>query len=278
MELKNVLITGANGMVGSYVHFGHKTDIDTLDVRSIDSVKAGFEKYKPSVVLHLAAETDVDLCAKNPVHADEVNALGTKNVAMMCEAFNARLVYVSTASVFDGKRTTPYTVKDEPHPSNTYAASKYAGECFVRAILPASLIVRAGWMFGGGPGKDKKFVGKIMPQLAQDEIKAVTDKRGSLTFAKDLIDAICGMIRSGKTGTAHLVQAGVPTRYEIACEIVRMTQANPRVIPVDSSYFNLAAARPSLEALDAGSDALRDWRDALKEYIQTEWKDYLDKS
>jgi dTDP-4-dehydrorhamnose reductase len=102
----------------------------------------------------------------------------------------AKLVYVATAGVFDGSKKEPYTEEDEPNPQNVYGRSKYLGEVMVRDLAPDYLIASGCWMFGGGPGVDKKFVSKIIKQLDQGEIKVVNDKIGSLTYGKDLASAI----------------------------------------------------------------------------------------
>lgn len=269
--LSKTLITGANGMVGSYVNFGVPTGRDELDITDLKSVYAAFEKYKPEVVIHLAAETDVDKCERDPDHAYRVNSIGTYNVALAAKRHDALMVYVSTAAVFDGFKKGPYEVTDKENPQHYYGQSKYLGELIVRGMSTKHLIVRAGWIFGGGPSHDKKFVGKIMKLMENQEIKAVNDKLGSPTYAKDLIASIRTLITSGEHGTYHLANLGTCSRYEIAVHMKNILKKDCIVTPVPSSFFSLDAERGASEGLHSDERLMRPWREALTEYLETEW-------
>jgi len=274
-NLENTLILGAKGMVGSYFDFGLKTDIEELDVTDLEKVMDVASRRKPKIIVHLAAETDVDRCEREPDHAYRVNTIGTYNVALACRRVRAKLVYVSTAGVFDGSKKEPYTEEDEPNPQNVYGRTKYLGEVMVRDLAPDYLIARSCWMFGGGPGVDKKFVGKIIKQLAQSEIKVVNDKIGSLTYGKDLASAIKQLLILDRAGLFHLTNRGFCSRYEVAEQIVKILGANVKIIPVDSTEFTLAATRSASEAMASKLDIMRDWREALREYLLEEWKPCL---
>jgi dTDP-4-dehydrorhamnose reductase len=272
ISFDKVLVTGASGMVGSYVDFGIKTDHRSLDITDLGEVLRVCELHKPKVILHLAAETDVDRCERDPEHAYAINSIGTYNMAVAAKNFGAKLVYISTAGVFDGEKKGPYEEGDEPNPQNYYGRSKYIGEMVVRSMLKDYIIARAGWMFGGGPGKDQKFVAKIIKQLDQPEIKAVNDKIGSPTYAKDLISGIKKLLVADKKGTYHLSDKGVCSRYDVAVEIVKTLKPSVKVVPVDSSNFKLDAARVYSEAMVSKEDLTRPWREALGEYLRTEWQ------
>ena len=268
---QKVLITGANGMVGSYIDFGIKTDIDTLDITREENVKEIFDAHQPKIVIHMAAETDVDKCEKEPGHAYKINTLGTYNIANYARKFNAKMVYISTSAVFDGKNDKLYYEEDLPNPHSIYARTKYLGEIIVKDIVPEYLIIRAGWMFGGGPQKDKKFIAKIIKQLNLPEIKVVNDKMGALTFAKDLVMGIQILLKENKVGVCHLVNRGICSRYDIALEIAQILKSSAKIIPVSSDYFNLAVPRGN-ETMGSKIGIMRPWQKALKEYLLTEWK------
>ncbi|MBU1255832.1 SDR family oxidoreductase [Patescibacteria group bacterium] len=274
-DFSKVLVTGSSGMVGSYVDFGIKTDHRSLDVTDLSEVLRVSEFYKPKVIFHLAAETDVDRCERDPEHAYLVNSIGTYNMAVAARNLGAKLVYISTAGVFDGTKKEPYTEEDEPNPQNYYGRSKYLGELIVKSVLKDYIIARAGWMFGGGPEKDQKFVAKIINQLDKPEIRAVNDKIGSPTYAKDLISGIKKLLVAGRTGIFHLSSKGVCSRYDVALSIVKSLRPSVKVLPVDSSYFKLDAARVCSEAMISKEDLSRPWQEALEEYLDTEWKPFL---
>ncbi len=180
-DLSKVLTTGAGGMVGSYIDFGIKTTRRDLDITDLNETVKVIKSHKPEAIIHLAAETDMERCERDPKHAYLINSIGTYNVAIAAKEIGAKLVYVSTIGVFGGDSSGAYCETSEPNPQNYYGRSKYLGELIVKGMLDDYIIARAGWMFGGGPLKDKKFVAKIIKQLKSKEIKAVNDISSSPT-------------------------------------------------------------------------------------------------
>jgi dTDP-4-dehydrorhamnose reductase len=278
-----ILVTGARGMVGSYAKevFGDEklilTDIPEMDVTKPDLVFELISKYRPSVVLHLAAETDVDKCEKEVEHAFRTNAMGTQNVALACQKHQAVMVYISTGGVFNGAKGQVHTEFDNPDPINIYSKAKYGGEKIVRSVLDRHYIFRAGWMIGGGQSRDKKFVGKIIELCkTRKEIEVVNDKFGSPTFARDLMAGIKKIIQTGYFGLYHLANTGACSRYEIALEIVKLLDIDVEVKPVSSEKFPLPAPRAASEAMRnfkldlLGINPMPTWKEALAEYIR-EW-------
>ena len=136
-KFPKTLVTGARGMVGSYMDFGIKTDRDTLDVTNLEAVLAIVKAHKPKVIMHLAALTDLDVAEKNPALAYNINTVGTYNVALAARMIKAKLVYISSTGVFDGTKKGPYNEKDVPNPQNYYGHSKYAGELIILAARPS---------------------------------------------------------------------------------------------------------------------------------------------
>lgn len=265
------LVTGAHGMVGAYVDFGIKTSHKILDITNIDQVRGIVKKYQPMNILHLAAETDVDKCEREQEHAYFVNTIGTYNLLIIAKEMGIRFIYVSTAGVFDGGKETPYTEDDQPNPQNHYSRSKYLGEALVKKMLNQYLIVRPGWMFGGGEERDHKFVGKMIPLMVKKEINVVNDTIGSPTYAKDLIVGIKHLLKQKQTGIFHLANEGVCSRYDMAKVIAQEMRSRIKLIPVDSSKFNLTVKRIKSEAIISQKYNMRPWQDALREYIQKEW-------
>ncbi len=272
INLNEVLITGANGTVGSYVDFGIKTDRKILDITNLEQVLKVVKKYKPKAIVHLAAETDLDKCEKEPTHAYMVNAVGTYHLALAAKAVSAKLVYVSTAGVFDGKKRGKYTEKDAPNPQNIYGTSKHFGELAVTGLLNDYIIARVCWMFGGGTKKDKKFVAKIFTQLGKPEIKAVTDQIGSPTYGKDLIKHIKELLLKDAKGIYNLANAGVASRYDVAKEIVKISGTKTKLVKAKMADFGLVASRTYNEGLKPSLKSIRPWQKALKEYLETEWQ------
>lgn len=282
--MTKLLITGGDGMVGSYaaeVFAEHRilsTDLGTMDIGSPQAVSRTFKEFGPEVVLHLAAATDVDRCEQDPDWAFRSNAVGTENIALACREAGAALVYVSSGAVFKGDKPTPYTEFDLASPSNVYAASKLAGEEIVRRLVERHYIVRAGWVFGGGK-RDKKFVGKLASLIfsGKTELKVVDDKVGTPTYAKDFLRGIKRLLSAGRGGLYHMGNEGAASRYQIALEIARLLgKENLPIKPVSSEHFPLPAPRGASEAISnyklklLGLPPQRPWQEALADYLESE--------
>jgi dTDP-4-dehydrorhamnose reductase len=269
-------------MVGSYFHsLGPEfdeplelTDYDTFDITDLDACRARIAGGRYSSVIHLAAETDVDRCEREPDRAYRLNAIGTQNVALACQAAGSVMLYMSTGEVFGGDAAPgPFSEFDQPRPANIYGASKLAGERCVESLLNRYFIVRASWMMGGCD-RDKKFVSKILAQVkAGREILAVSDRVGTPTYARELVLGIKDVLRSGRFGLYHMANHGACSRYEMACHIVEHLGANVKVVPVGSDRFPSPAPRASSEALQnlclelCGMDHMSSWQDALDAYL-----------
>ena len=293
-----VLVTGCGGMLGEavYEHFKgicklFPTDIDLnepwleyLDVTDYARVKEKIQQIKPDYILHLAALTDMEYCERNPTEGYKVNALGTENVALLCHEFHIPMVYISTAGVFDGKQEK-YTDYDLPNPLSVYGKSKYAGEKFVKEYLSQHFIFRPGWMVGGGPKKDKKFINKMIKQIqdGKKELFVVDDKFGTPTYTYDFAKVIHAALDLNHPGLYHAVCTGSGSRYDVAQQILecKNLQNSITLHKVDSSHFlrDYFAPRPASENLLniklqlKGIHIARDWRVCLKEYLEKyDWK------
>ncbi len=269
--LTHTLITGADGMVGHYIDFGIRTNHRKLDVTDLKEVLAVCRKNMPKVIIHLAAETDVDRCERDVTYAYMINAIGTYNMAVAAKDVGAKLVYVSTSAVFDGEKEGPYLESDVPRPQNYYGHTKYLGELAAQGLLNDVIIARVCWMFGGGPEKDVKFISKVIKQVDQPVIKIVSGKRGSPTYAKDLIASIIKLIVENKKGIFHMSNVGSPTRVDVAREIVKIMNSSAKIEEVSPEFFGLDANRPNNESIASRISYMRPWQDALREYILNEW-------
>ncbi|RMF93043.1 MAG: dTDP-4-dehydrorhamnose reductase [Candidatus Schekmanbacteria bacterium] len=293
---KKALVTGAAGMLGSDLcpcleKNGYdviRTDInlrestiEKLDVRNFDEVKEFIEKENPEIVFHLAAETDVDLCEKDPEHSYRSNYIATENIAMVCREKNLPMIYISTSAIFDGTAPEPYTEYDLPNPSNVYGRSKLEGEKAVIRLVEEHYIIRAGWMVGGWD-IDKKFTRKIIELLKKnDEIKAVNDKVGSPTFTFDLSESIVRIVKNGRPGIYHSANKGQCTRYEYACKLIELMglKEKKRVVPVSSAHFPLPAPRGRSEAMVnmklnvLNMNKMPTWEESLEKYLKIYVKD-----
>jgi dTDP-4-dehydrorhamnose reductase len=301
----HVLITGCGGMLGKSFYekavekYGKEnvmaTDIDLneswltkLDVRDIKEYESIMKSWKPSVVFHLAALTDLEYCEKNTNETWATNALGPENAAILCRKYDTLLIYISTAGIFGGEKDE-YADFDTPNPLSYYAKSKYHGEQFVEKYLSRYFIFRAGWMMGGGIQKDKKFINKIYKQIkaGKKELFVVDDKLGTPTYTVDFASSILKVVDTDYFGLYNQVCEGSCSRFDVAEEFVRLLdlQDTVKVTRVDSDHFKneYFAPRPASEKLVnvkltmRGINYMRDWQVCLAEYSEEYKKDYYGK-
>lgn len=298
---KNIYIAGCGGMLGEafYRIFGDEytlmcTDIDVndpwisyLDFRDFDAYCKDVERFKPDYLFHLGALTDLEYCETHPDEAYATNTMAVENAVFIANKLDIPLLYISTAGIFDGNKHS-YDDWDTPQPLGHYARSKYAGEIFVRQHCARHLVCRAGWMMGGGPRKDKKFIQKIMLQLKQGrrELFIVNDKLGTPTYTHDFAFNVKAILKSEFWGVYNVVCEGVTDRLEVARELVKILKLERKVTitPVGSDFWKekYFAPRPPSERLInkklslRGLSRMRDWRLCLQEYIEQCYQGYLE--
>jgi dTDP-4-dehydrorhamnose reductase len=297
---QKIYIAGCGGMLGEafYGVFGQDydlkcTDIDVndnwlshLDFRDLDSYKKDVESFQPDYLFHLGAYTDLEYCELHPDDTYLTNTIAVENAVYIANNMNIPLLYISTAGIFDGAKDI-YDDWDKPNPLGNYARSKYAGEVFVVQNVVNHLVCRAGWMMGGGPNKDKKFIQKIMSQLKQGnkELFIVDDKLGTPTYTHDFAKNVKLLLENEYWGLYNMVCGGITGRYEVANELISILdlQSSILVTPVTSDYWKKEyfADRPASERLIdkklnlRNVNIMRDWKVCLKEYIDNYYQDYL---
>jgi dTDP-4-dehydrorhamnose reductase len=294
-----ILVTGAAGMLGfalcpTLSEQGHQvlaTDIRLvspqirkLDVRDLKQVRDFCAEHSPDAVMHLAAETSLELCERDIEHAYLTNTVGTRNLVWACRDADIPMVYISSVGVFDGTKESPYDESDVPNPVNVYGRTKWAGEVIVESALKKYFIVRAGWMIGGGE-REKKFVALIIQQIRKGarRLQVVTDKIGTPTYNLDFARGLAWLVASKHYGTYNLSSGAVVSRYQVAqkiLEVLGRSDIELAGITSDSRYIrdNFPTLRPrseamrSIRAAQIGLDCMRPWDIALREYLNAAYK------
>ena len=275
-----VLVTGVTGQLGhdvalelsrrgvEYRGVGSK-DMDLTDEASVQQVVSS---YRPDAIIHCAAYTAVDKAEEEHELCRKVNVDGTLALAQAAEEIGAKMVYISTDYVFDGRGNLPFAVDDEKVPCNMYGVSKLFGEQAVFMVMKKYFIVRISWVFGKN---GNNFV-KTMLRLGKDreEISVVSDQWGSPTYTKDLAPLLCDMIETEKYGIYHATNEGVTNWAAFAMEIFKDAGLPCKVRPIASEDYPTKATRPknsrlSKKSLDeAGFSRLPTWQDALGRYLK----------
>ena len=295
-----VYVAGCGGMLGEAVHkiFSARHEVECSDIdlnapwlkpcdfRDFARYETAVTAFKPDVLIHLGAHTDLEYCEREPDDAYRTNTLAVEHACTIANALGIPLVFISTAGIFDGEKSL-YDDWDQPNPLGHYARSKFAGEKFVAANCRQHLVCRAGWMMGAGPTKDKKFIQKLMQQLkaGKTELHIVDDKLGTPTYTRDFARNVDLLLQKGFWGIYNMVCSGVTSRLEVAEYLVGALglAGQVKITPVPSDYFaaEYFAARPPSERLLTkkldlrGLNIMRDWRICLDEYLAEYYEGYL---
>ena len=281
-----VMLTGGKGMLGRTLYKVLSdfevipTDLPEADITDAAGFDALLAQVNPDAVIHCAAMTAVDLCESQTELAYKLNAFGTANVAAACYRHNVRLIAISTDYVFEGDSDRPYHEFDRATGGRTvYGQSKFAGEEAVRRHCPDHVIARISWLYGaGGPS----FV-HTMLKLAdgtRPALKVVADQIGNPTSTV----AVARMLREillhrELVGSFHLTCEGEASWAEFAQEIFRLAGKDQQVIPCTTDEYPRPAPRPKNSRLEkmmlrsAGLPMMPDWREALREFMQSEFAD-----
>jgi dTDP-4-dehydrorhamnose reductase len=279
----SALITGGNGMLAhAFRHLLPQRDVSfvapprgELDVTNSGSVRAVFEKHRPTLVLNCAAHTKVDLCEEQESLANAINGEAVGTLATLCKEYGAKLVHYSTDFVFDGSGTRPYKPTDPVHPLSAYGRSKLLGEQAVQRVNPPGwLVLRTAWVYGPN--------GACFPQTmvnaakAGKQLRVVCDQVGTPTYTRDLAAATLDLVDAGASGLLHLTNAGETNWCDFTRAILEEFGIERPVEGITSADWQKqrprSAHRPAYSVLDTSAyprltgKSMRPWREALRDY------------
>ena len=272
-----VLILGASGLLGQSLmrEWGGDEVVglssSDVDIRDSATVLRVMENTRPEWIVLSAAYADVDGCEGNQELAFAVNRDGAINVAEAAKRTGAKLLFLSSDYVFDGKKTSPYETQDPRNPQSVYGRTKAEAEVRSQELLPECCIVRTSWLFGTG---GKCFPDTILKLAAtRPALDVVNDQRGCPTYTVDLAQAIAELCRSSATGIVHVTNAGNCSWFEFAREIVRAAGLPTEVRPVSTQQMARPAPRPAYSVLSSASlqrwgIGIPSWQEALHRYLK----------
>lgn len=272
-----VTIFGASGLLGKALMHEWSGDAVTglnsrdAEIRDAKRVLGIVRETHPEWIVLAAAYTDVDGCESNPGLAFAVNRDGAVNVATAAREVGARLLFLSSDYVFDGKKTTPYEIGDVRNPQSVYGRTKAEAEIELLKLMAECCIARTSWLFGTG---GKSFPDTILKLAAsRAALDVVNDQRGCPTYAVDLARAIIQLCRKNVSGIVHVTNADDCTWFEFAEEIVRSAGLATTVRPVSSQQMARPAPRPAYSVLSPTrlqrfGIEMPSWRDALSRYLE----------
>ena len=272
-----ILVVGAAGMLGTDLvaacaEAGHDVvgmDLPAIDITDEKSVAAALGEHRPDVVANCAAYTNVDGAEEHEDAAGRINAFGAGVLAAGAAQAGAKVVYISTDYVFDGRQESAYVESDPTGPQTAYGRTKLAGEEATAAANPDHLIARTAWLFGAaGPN----FV-ETMLRLGRERgaLSVVHDQVGSPTWTVHLAAGLLAALERGTTGIAHMTGGGRCSWYEFAVEIFREAGLSVDVTPVTTAEFPRPAPRPAYSVLDTERQPpidLPPWQEGLHSYLR----------
>ena len=260
-----VLVTGSAGFLGTKVMNLLKDDFELIgtdkdgrkgslrmDIIDVNEVNSVIKKAKPDVVLHLASITDVDRCEVEKAFAKKINVDGTRNIIKACKGVNAKIIYVSTDFVFDGKKGD-YKEDDKPNPLSYYAETKLEAESLVRKSGLRYLIIRPEVLYGyNGDGSERSFSNWVYVSLKnKKEIRVVDDHFNTPTLVDDITEAIKILIKKNREGRYHVAGPERLSRYGMALKIADAFGFDKALIgPIKTAELRQKARRPRDSSLN----------------------------
>ena len=290
--MKKVYIAGCGGMLGEAFYKAFKNDyeckftdrdvnsdwLEFLDFREVSAYENDVKSFAPDILIHLGAYTSLEYCDTNEMDALNNNLTSLETAVHLSNDLDIPLLFISTAGIFDGEKDE-YDDWEAPGPLGVYARTKVLAEDYISKNANKYFVMRAGWMMGGGPEKDKKFVGKIIKQLKEGnkELFIVNDKDGTPTYTHDFAAVAKELLKTNRYGVYNCVCEGLTSRLEVATEIVKLLGLGSEITitEVSSDYFSQEyfSQRPPSERLRnkkleiIGLNTMRDWRLALNDYL-----------
>lgn len=281
-----ILVTGKGGILGSTVfeYFLKKgVEIEAFN-------RHGFFDRSPAehfqlfdgfdIIIHAAANTDVESCEVDPIKCYKDNTLFTERLAIAASKANCKFVYISSTGIYGiGNVSEPYTEFDPVEPTTHHHNSKWLGECVVNRYCTSALVLRTGWLFGGPPESKKNFVARRIDEAVRSKTRCISSnitQIGVPTFAFDVASKLYELLISDETGTFNIVNTNIASRFEYVSKIIELAELDIIVKPVSADGFarkanvsNNESAR-ALKLLMLGYSELPCWSDSLERYIKND--------
>lgn len=275
-----IFLTGADGALGTEMQNLLRrekiaflpVDIKQFDITDFRKTVEAVTNYRPDVILHFAALSDVDACESDFERAFRINALSCLGLVTAARRISARILYTSTNFVFDGRRESGYFETDPPNPLSVYGQTKLAGENMIRDLGHSYYIVRTAWLFGKNC---KTFISRFLQAREKPaSIDVVCDQIGSFTYLPDLCEAIFALIRTENYGVFHLTNRDGGSWLDFSLAAKDLMKFKTELRAVKTEELNLPAARPAFCVLRSRhyefffEKSMRPWKSALADFVK----------
>lgn len=261
--MKNVLVTGANGQLGSEIYKIKNTiskinfifkDVNNLDITDFNGIKSFFKENKIDFIINCAAYTAVDKAEKEHKTARLINVYGVSNLAEMSEKYNIPIIHISTDYVYSGETNRPMNEEFPENPQSIYGKTKFDGDEILIATTKNFVILRISWLYSSFGSNFVKTM--IKHGKEKDSLNVVYDQIGSPTYAGDLAEVIVHILQyfldNEKIipGIFHYSNEGTCSWYDFAKEIMNLYQLDCKIEPILTKEYPTPAFRPPYSVLD----------------------------
>jgi len=233
-----------------------------LDISNMNKVEENLKKVKPDVLINTVGINNVDYCEKHPDEAKKINVLIVKDLYEIAKDLDIKLIQLSSDSVFDGKKDSPYTEEDEPNPINYYGKTKLESENIVLRN-PKNVVVRASVLYGyllrslskleSSSKKPINFGQWLINKLSSNEkVRIITDEYSSPIIADDFAASILHIIKQNGKGIFHSAPELQITRYEFSMKIAQSLNLPSKLIqPISNKELGRDVETGSNKCLDS---------------------------
>ncbi len=282
---KNVLVTGANGQLGSELRratVDHEanlnfifTDVAELDITNLQVVDQFVKDNNIKYIVNCAAYTAVDKAEDDIELCYKINTEATRNLGIAATNNEAKVIHTSTDYVFDGTGNRPYLETDAVNPKSVYGKSKQEGEAALLQACPDSIVIRTAWLYSIYGNNFVKTMIKLGTE--RDALNVVADQTGSPTNAADLARVIVKILDRSESlnhfdaGIYHYTNEGVTSWYDFTVAIHKYAGITTcKVSPITTDQYPTRASRPQYSVLDKNKIkttfelAIPQWEDSLK--------------
>ena len=279
--MKKLLITGANGQLGSEIQFLAKqypnyelvlTDYAELDITNLQAVLGFVKGTSYYAIINCAAYTAVDKAETETEKAYQINEIGATNLATAAKQLGAKFIHVSTDFIFDGTQSAPIVEEAMPNPISVYGASKLAGEKAVINANGDAVIFRTSWVYSSYGANFVKTIIRLCRE--RDNLSIIYDQIGTPTYARDLAQTILStldtIVEKKFSGVFNFSDEGVASWYDFAIAIRDMAGLSTTILPIETSQYPTPATRPKYSVLskkkikETFDLEIPYWRDSLK--------------